>query len=242
MRDGERSAREYDAMAIEYSAANKDSAFNAYYERPAMIALLGDVSERRVLEVGCGAGPLTAWLVDHGAIVTAMDVSPSMLSLARDRVGASATFHLADVAQPLAFAADGEFDVIVASLVLHYLEDWRPVLAEFRRVLESDGSVSFSTTHPAIDWQVHSLDDYFAVKEVRETWTFASKPFEVTFWRRPLTEITSAIADAGFVIDRLTEPEPVPELRERDLDAYTWLCKVPHFLFFRLRPSPLDSA
>lgn len=238
MGDGERSAREYDAMATAYSAVNLEGAFNAYYERPAMIGLLGDVSSCRVLEVGCGAGPLTAWLVDHGATVTAMDVSPSMLGLARQRVGTAATFHLADAAQPLAFAADGEFDVVVASLVLHYLEDWEPVLAEFRRVLKPDGNVLFSTHHPASDWQLHSRDDYFAVKEVSETWTLGSEDFVVTFWRRPLTEITGAIAAAGFVIDRLVEPEPVPELRARDPEAYGWLRTAPNFLFFRLRPSP----
>ena len=61
------SARQYDAMAVDYAADNAESAFNAYYERPAMISLIGEVEGRRVLEVGCGAGPLTAWLVDHGA-------------------------------------------------------------------------------------------------------------------------------------------------------------------------------
>jgi len=241
MGDGDRSAREYDAMAIDYSAANEDGAFNAYYERPAMIDLLGDVSGRRVLEIGCGAGPLTAWLVDHGAIVTAMDVSASMLALAQQRVGSRAGFHLADVARPLAFAADAEFDVIVASLVLHYLEDWQPVLGEFRRVLKPAGSALFSTHHPAMDWQLHSQDDYFAVKEVSETWTLGSTAHEVTFWRRPLTEITGAIAAAVFIIDRLVEPEPVPELRARNPDVYAWLRRAPQFLFFRLKIAPTGS-
>ncbi len=56
MRDAERSARQYDAMAADYAADNAESAFNAYYERPAMISLVGEVEGRRVLEVGCGAG------------------------------------------------------------------------------------------------------------------------------------------------------------------------------------------
>ncbi|MFA5884036.1 MAG: class I SAM-dependent methyltransferase [Acidimicrobiia bacterium] len=58
-----------------------------------MVSLLGDVAGCRVLEIGCGAGPLTAWLVDHGATVTAMDVSPEMLRLAQQRVGGSADFR-----------------------------------------------------------------------------------------------------------------------------------------------------
>src|SRR5580700_9313604 len=43
---------------------------NAYYERPAMLALAGDVAGRRILDAGCGAGPLFAALRDRGAIVT----------------------------------------------------------------------------------------------------------------------------------------------------------------------------
>ena len=233
--DGERTARQYDAMAVAYAADNADSAFNAYYERPATISLLGDVEGRRVLEVGCGAGPLTAWLVDQGAAVTAVDVSPAMKRLAEERVGHDATILLADLAQPLSFAADATFDLVVASLVLHYLEDWEPPLREFRRVLKPDGAVLFSTHHPAMDWQLHCPDDYFAVKLVTETWLKGSREFEVTFWRRPLTAMTEAISSAGFVIERLIEPEPVPGLRDHDPEAYELLRTKPQFLFFRLR-------
>jgi SAM-dependent methyltransferase len=142
----------------------------------------------------------------------------------------------ADLEQPLSFAADDAFDLVVASLVLHYVRDWASVLGEFRRVLKPDGAVVFSTHHPTLDWQLHSPEDYFAVKQVTERWTMGSKEFDVTFWRRPLTAMTDAIALAGFVIDRLVEPEPVPELRDRDPDAYVKIRRAPRFLFFRLIP------
>jgi 2-polyprenyl-3-methyl-5-hydroxy-6-metoxy-1,4-benzoquinol methylase len=80
MNDGELAANQYDAMAADYSADNEDGPFNRYYERPATVALLGDVSRKRVLEVGCGQGILTSWLLDQGAIVTALDVSTEWLS------------------------------------------------------------------------------------------------------------------------------------------------------------------
>jgi hypothetical protein len=54
MNDGELAANQYDAMAADYSADNEDGPFNNYYERPATVALLADVSGKRVLEVGCG--------------------------------------------------------------------------------------------------------------------------------------------------------------------------------------------
>jgi len=234
VRDGERAARQYDAMSADYCAHNADGSYNAYYERPGTIALLGEVTGRRVLEVGCGPGVLTRWLVEHGAVVTAMDVSPEMVRMTRDRLGHRARILTADLADPLTFAADGGTDLVVASLVLHYVADWSPVLAEFYRVLAADGAVVFSTHHPTMDWQLHSREDYFAVKQVTETWDSGGQSFDVTFWRRPLTAMARAIADAGFVIDRLVEPEPVPELRERDPEADRRIRTSPRFLFFRL--------
>jgi SAM-dependent methyltransferase len=116
-------------MGASYSARNSVGSYNAYYGRPATIGLLGEVSGRRVLEAGCGAGQLTAWLTEHGATVTAFDVSPVMAGLARERAGERAEVLVADLSRPLSFAASGGYDLVVASLVLHYVRDWAAVLA-----------------------------------------------------------------------------------------------------------------
>jgi ubiquinone/menaquinone biosynthesis C-methylase UbiE len=229
-------ARQYDAMAASYAAHIEESPYNAYYERPATIALLGDVTGKRVLEVGCGAGLLTEWLVSNGAVVTAVDVSSQMVTLARKRVGDRARVVLADVAAPLTDVADGSVELVVASLVLHYVRDWMAVFREFRRTLTSDGAVVFSTHHPAMDWQRHSREDYFTVKQVTERWTVGGDQFDVSFWRRPLTDMTDAIASSGFQIEVLVEPPPGAELLERDPAAYHAIRTQPTFLFFRLRP------
>ena len=184
MSDAERTALQYDAMAADYAVNNAESAYNAFYERPATILLLGDVQGLHVLDVGCGSGQLTSWLLDHGAVVTAFDVSQAMADLARKRAGDRATVHVADLAQPLAFARPGEFDLVVASLVLHYVRDWEAVMNEFRRVLNPQGRVVFSTHHPAMDWLLSSPEDYFATKQVTEDWSMGTSSFEVTFWRR----------------------------------------------------------
>ena len=221
-------------MGVAYGVGNEEGSFNTYYERPATIALLGDVKGLRVLEAGCGPGVLTGWLAGNGAAVTAMDVSPEMARLARDRVGDRARIVVGDLSEPLTFAADASVDLVVASLVLHYLADWAGPLAEFHRVLAPRGAVVFSTHHPAMDWQLHSPEDYFAVKQVTEAWTRDGESFDVTFWRRPLTAMTEAISGAGFVIDQLAEPEPTAELRQRDRKNYDKIRMSPRFLFFRL--------
>src|SRR5690242_19128040 len=84
---GQAAANDYDSFAEAYSAENEVSLFNAYYERPATLALAGDVTGRRILDAGCGSGPLFAALRDRGAIVTGFDKSAKMLEIARRRLG-----------------------------------------------------------------------------------------------------------------------------------------------------------
>lgn len=88
---------DYDDFAQAYSQQNETSLLNAWYERPAMIDLAGDVEGRRVLDVGCGSGPLTAALRAKGADVTGFDVSAAMIALARDRLGDDADLHVTDL-------------------------------------------------------------------------------------------------------------------------------------------------
>jgi SAM-dependent methyltransferase len=159
-----------------------------------------------------------------------------MIERAKARLNGKACLLVADISQRLDFADDDSFDIVVGSLVLHYVERWQPVLREFRRVLRPGGVVVFSTHHPTMDWEL-TPGDYFAVRQVTDRWTMGEDTFEVTFWRRPLTEMTSAIADAGFLIEQLVEPQPSPELSQRDAEAYRKLTTAPRFLFFRVVPA-----
>jgi predicted TPR repeat methyltransferase len=100
---------DYDSFAEAYAAANENNLVNAYYERPAMLELAGDVAGRRILDAGCGSGPLFAALRDRGAIVTGIDKSAGMLELARRRLGYDADLQVAELGSPLPFPA-GTFE------------------------------------------------------------------------------------------------------------------------------------
>ena len=87
MHADEPGVNDYDRFAEAYAAENETSLTNAYHERPAMLALAGRVTGRRILDAGCGSGPLFAALRDRGAIVTGIDASSGMLEVARRRLG-----------------------------------------------------------------------------------------------------------------------------------------------------------
>ena len=77
----------------------------------------------RVLEVGCGSGALTAEMAKQGAMVQGIDVSPGMLAQANRRIEREALsgqvdLRLMDASMLAESFEPGDFDLIVASLVL----------------------------------------------------------------------------------------------------------------------------
>ncbi|MFF4988056.1 class I SAM-dependent methyltransferase [Streptosporangium saharense] len=233
---------DYDGFAEAYSVENENSLVNAYYERPAMLALAGDVTGRRILDAGCGSGPLSAALRDRGAIVTGVDVSAGMLALARRRLGDGVALHAVDLRDRLPFA-DGAFDDVVASLVLHYLEDWGPTLAELRRVLRPGGRLIASVDHPFVAYTIQDpRPDYFATTDYAFDWTFGGRTVPMRFWRKPLHAMTDAFTTAGFRLGVIGEPQPDPAARELFPDGFHDLSRRPVFLFFVVEVPPSATA
>ena len=228
---------DYDILAEAYTAENETSLINAYYERPAILALAGDVTGRRILDAGCGSGPLFAALRDRGAIVTGFDASTGMLEQARRRLGDGAALQVAALGSPLPFP-DGAFDDVIASLVLHYLEDWGPALAELRRVLKPGGRLIVSVDHPfavvGLQREAGHKTDYFATYNWTEEWTMGGQTALMSFWNRPLHAMTDAFTAADFRISVISEPHPVPEARELFPDELAAKPRFLCFLFFVL--------
>lgn len=223
---------DYDSFADAYSRENESSLFNAYYERPEMLRLAGDVTGRRVLDAGCGSGPLSAALRAKGAVVTGFDASAAMVDLAHQRLGEDADLHVADLGAPLPFG-EAAFDVVVASLVLHYLEDWSGPLSELRRVLKPGGRLMLSVNHPSAYPIVYPKADYFALTKYSEDYTFDGQSAVLTFWHRPLHAMADAFTAAGFRIATVSEPPPAsdtpPELLP-PMRGRSFMC----FIFFVL--------
>lgn len=124
-----------------YASPPRDTAYPleyAYHQ-------LGDISDLRVVDFGCGSGANTALLAGRGAHVWGIDISEDLLRLARRRLAASgradgATF-IAGSAHDMPFP-DNSIDLVFGIAILHHL-DLDLVSREVHRVLKPGGRAIF---------------------------------------------------------------------------------------------------
>ncbi|MGY4642408.1 class I SAM-dependent methyltransferase [Cellulomonas sp. URHB0016] len=183
--------------------------------READARLLGDLTGARVLEVGAGAAQCSRWLVGQGVDVVATDVSGGMLraGLRYDEQAGVRTPVLVADARALPFA-DASFDVAFTAFgAIPFVPDADRVHAEVARVLRPGGRWVLSVTHP-VRWAFpddpseHGLvaaRSYFDRRPYVELG--ASGRVRYAEYHRTLGDHVAELVAAGFVVDRLVEPE-----------------------------------
>jgi SAM-dependent methyltransferase len=90
-------------MGLSFQQHAADSAYNAHYDRPAVLAALGPITGRQVLDAACGPGLYLRELLERGAKVTAFDASPVMVSLARQQTAGRVRIDQAALGEPLPY-------------------------------------------------------------------------------------------------------------------------------------------
>lgn len=226
----------YEALAEAYAAVIDTKPHNAYYERPATLSLLPDVKNKRVLDAGCGPGVYSEWLIGHGAEVVAVDASPKMIELAKQRLGPASDVRQADLSKPLSFLDSSSFDVVLSALVLEYIEDWSSTFAEFHRVLRPSGNLVVSVTHPFFDYLYFKSNNYYETELVGSEWRgFDKVRVYMPSFRRSLGATLNPLIEAGFCLERILEPKPTNEFKEADPKHDEELSRQPCFLCIRAK-------
>jgi 2-polyprenyl-3-methyl-5-hydroxy-6-metoxy-1,4-benzoquinol methylase len=216
-------------------------------EHSDFVDLLGDVSGRRVLDLGCGAGQLALYLAEAGAAeVMGIDASQRMLDVARTRRAHPRISYRQTSMEDADFSA-GAFDLVVSSLALHYVHDYAGLVGRIARWLAPGGLLVFSTEHPiytargsADGWVIGTEGtpivwaiDHYAEEGLREHRWFVPG---VRRYHRTIATLLNGLIDAGLVIERVMEPAPSDTwLRDRPQDADER--RRPMFLLVRARKS-----
>jgi SAM-dependent methyltransferase len=177
--------------------------------------LLGDVTGRRVLEVGCGAAQCSRWLTGRGASAVGVDLSLRQLQHARriDEATGVAVPVVCATAESLPLASDS-FDAACSAFgALPFVADAEPVLREVARVLRPGGRWVFSVVHP-MRWGFPDDPSKNGLTMVRSY--FDRTPYveeddegrpSYVEHHRTLGDWVRALATAGFVLEDVVEPE-----------------------------------
>ena len=203
--------------------------FGAGWERASehadLMGLLPDVSGRRVLDLGCGAGQLAHHLATRGAAeVVAIDVSERMLELARTKWAHPRVSYQRTAIEEVTFPP-ACFDLVVSVLAIHYVADYRGLMARIAEWLTPGGVVVYSTEHPIYTARL-PYDGWVRDESGRTRWAlydYASEgPREETWFvpgvrkmHRTMATMLSGLADAGLTIERVVEPIPSARWLER---------------------------
>jgi 2-polyprenyl-6-hydroxyphenyl methylase / 3-demethylubiquinone-9 3-methyltransferase len=115
--------------------------------RAEFIAKRSQLKGRRVLDVGCGGGLLAEALAERGAQVTAIDLAPGMIEVARlhAREHALAIDYRVAAAEALAASDAGGFDIVTCMEMLEHVPDPKSTVAALAAALRPGGSLFVST-------------------------------------------------------------------------------------------------
>ena len=122
-------------------------------EGRALRTVLSQQHYENALEIGCGTGKNTEWLLKKAKNLIAADFSAEMLMKAKAKITApNVVFHPMDMRQKWAFEK-GTFDLITCSLALEHIENIGFVFQEVQRVLKPNGRFYFGELHPFKQYQ-----------------------------------------------------------------------------------------
>jgi SAM-dependent methyltransferase len=217
--------------------------FREAFNNPSFLAFLPDLTDKEVIDLGCGEGSNTRIFARRGGRMTGVDLSPTMIEAAREleeREHLGIAYHVTSFTDLSAFP-DARFDAAVSTMALMDSPDFAGAAREAYRVLKPGVLFVFSVLHPCfitsgLRWirdesgaeQALAIGGYFETESFVEHWRFSNDPdgerfpkFEVPGFPRQLETYINGVIEAGFQITKILEPRPTAAMSA----IYPWLLR-----------------
>ncbi len=209
----------WNLIALEYQK-NRDLSFNDIeyalgYAKESELNLLGDVAEKRVIELGCGAAENSITLAKKGAICTGVDISIEQIKFAKNLIKENrVSIELVEGdLENLVMINDNTFDIALSIFALDWMQDLNAAFMEAYRVLKKNGIFVFSMQHPIFnllgaedcDPKELKISESYFEKEV----TFVeSTEIDLRVHASKISDIINGLISVGFKIETILEPKP----------------------------------
>jgi ubiquinone/menaquinone biosynthesis C-methylase UbiE len=213
---------EWDKAAEWWDAGVGDSgAWHQQHEiDPALLKMIGNVKNKKILEIGCGNGYLSRKLAKTGAKVTASDLAKKFIEIA-EKKELSNPLGIEYIVRDAAYLNglnDKSFDIVIANMCLMDMKNIEKAISEISRVLKRGGNFVFSILHPAFS----SYYQHWDTVDFKNKKTFArvicryltdgsektslwESSVIATHYHRPLQTYVSLLKKSNFTIGDIRE-------------------------------------
>ncbi len=236
------SAKQWEDVYPVWCRHAKNDPYREHILFPETIRALGDVSGRRILDLGCGNGEYSIMLAEKGGVVDGVDVSQSAIKNAQiknlNNFNNMPRFHHCN-AENLYIFEQGIFDIILCAMSLMDFENYEKVVQEISRVSAKSCVFLASIRHPCFlsrnsHWvmcedkknEYYSIENYFG----SEYWTEEIGGKEFPFRHMQLSNYINPILFSGYSLNWIKEPIPNSESINAEPSLHR-LLKIPKFLF-----------
>lgn len=212
---------------------NRPESPNNIIEKPILLEMIGDVTGKRILDLGCGDAEIGVELLQQGgASYLGVEGSENMTLAAAENL-AGTTGQVMHSSMEEWQPKPEQYDLVLSRFALHYLADLTSVFKKVHESLVPGGSFIFSVQHPVLtsstksaeasgrrtDWVV---DDYFNQGERAEPWIGK----KVIKYHRTVEEYFQLLLAAGFKVEDLREGTPRRE-NFSSLEEYERRMRIP---------------
>jgi len=242
--DNEKFFNEYNEMRNNSSGKNA----NDLIEMPTLWALLPNLKNKQVLDLGCGIGNNCKKCVElEASYILGIDISNKMIDLAKKQTN-NCNIEYKVLAMEEISAIDKKFDVVMSSLVMHYILDFDKLCKDVYNLLNKEGYFIFSQEHPIgtgtifniireekekfyiNDKLYYLISDYNRNGERKRQWIVD----DVIKYHRNFSSIINSLINAKFKIVEIVEPTPNDETL-KIMPKYSNQFDRPYFLFIKVR-------
>jgi SAM-dependent methyltransferase len=244
-----RNRRIWDAQSAEYQAthgpqlaASGGMAWGVWQLPESELRVLGDVRDKDVLELGCGAAQWSIALNAIGARVTGLDNSSVQLEHARALTAqAGVEIRLVHASAEATPFADASFDVVFCDHGAMAFADPHLTVPEVARLLRPGGLLAFSMNTPILDLAWPLGTDHPGQKLVLDYWDLHGfeVPGEPVEYQLPYGSWIALFRKSGLIVEDLIELRPAADATSsyRDEQDLAWARRWPMEHIWRVRRS-----